>query len=519
MILTGCLASAIEPVHASWTKKAAPDILTFRSPFAGSKAPETAQHITLVLAGDTGYAPHRALPRPNTVTKHGRTLSFADTTRLIEQEINGDINFANMETVVSDRTSLRPRSKAFNFITHPNGAKHLVRAGFNLFSMANNHSFDYGAEGVRESVVHANALLGHGLLAHAGIGRNRQEAAKAPVFTVKQTRFAFGAIGIGASSGGIQRARKARPGQLNLRDSSDVSLLMNNLRQADAQYRILSVHQGPERVIRPSSYEVATIKKTKLKQGDIDLYVGHHAHVTRGVELNGERLIIYGLGNFLHHGTANMAGKGGCRDYSVLMRVHLVADQPGSKPQLAALEALPITATHMQTKRMEPAKAAQRIAVLNGLAAQFDQHSAGRKGVRFDIQSDGRGLYCSPAANGHSNTRNLCAAHRPHMTALNNTYARALATCGRSYRFKRPAPLVMVKNRLKRMKPAQVAALETVSLRGTDRARTGRAKLPAITPRPDFSKMTKAQEKAYWTKVWYQKQARKRARKLARSGG
>ena len=105
---------------------------------------------------------------------------------------------------------------------------------------------------------------------------------------------AFGAIGIGASNGGIQRATRARPGQLNLRDKRDVGLLMSNLRNAPADYRILSVHQGPERVIRPSAYEVSTIRKTMLEQGDIDLYVGQHAHVTRGIELNGDRVIVYG---------------------------------------------------------------------------------------------------------------------------------------------------------------------------------------------------------------------------------
>ncbi|MEL6745922.1 MAG: hypothetical protein AAFO68_10730, partial [Pseudomonadota bacterium] len=92
--------------------------------------------------------------------------------------------------------------------------------------------------------------------------------------------------------------------------------------------------------------------------------------------------------------------------------------------------------------------------------------------------------------------------------------------CHAAIRFpERPLALVSPVSAGSLPSPAEVAALETVSLLGTDRARTGRAKLPAISPRPDFSKMTKAQEKAYWTKVWYQKQARKRARKLARSGG
>ncbi|MEL6968176.1 MAG: CapA family protein, partial [Pseudomonadota bacterium] len=481
------------------------------------------RHITLVLAGDTGYAPHRAAPRPKSVSKHGRTLSFAETTRFIRSEINGDINFANMETVISGRRSLQARPKAFNFVTHPNGARHLVNAGFNLFSMANNHSFDYGAEGVRESVRHADALQKDGLLAHAGVGLNRSQAAAAPVFSMKGSRFTFGSIGIGASSGGIQRATATRPGQLNLRNPRDLGLLMSNLRTADADYRILSVHQGPERMIRPSAYEVAGVRNTMLKQGDIDLYIGHHAHVARGVELNGDRLVIYGLGNFLHHGTANMAGKGGCRDYSLLMRVHLVA-KDGEKPKLAALEALPITATHVQTKRMTPLRAAQRIAILNGLAKQFDSKNGTSSGVRFDIQNDGRGLFCTPAAAGNAATRSLCASHRPFDGSRAKRYARALATCGRSYRHRRSdgdsAPLLLTKKATtppkvrtsKRAKPFRSANLRGTAKRTVQKRR--RTQVAILSrKRPNLSRMTKAQRKTYWTKVWYAKQARKRARR------
>ena len=54
----------------------------------------------------------------------------------------------------------------------------------------------------------------------------------------------------------------------------------------------------------------------------IDLIVGHHAHVVRGVEFAAS-LIFYGLGNFLHLGTANMTSSGICRDYGLMARVHL----------------------------------------------------------------------------------------------------------------------------------------------------------------------------------------------------
>ncbi|MDD9910612.1 MAG: CapA family protein [Ahrensia sp.] len=390
------------------------------------------RHISIVMVGDTGYAPHGFAPKPNGVAKHGRWLSWEQTTRHIAPHINGDINFANMESVISANVRLRRVPKAFNFVTHPNGARHLVNVGFNLFSMANNHSFDFGAQGIRDSVRHANELTRHGLLAHAGIGHDRWQAAHAPTFEVEGTKFAFGAIGIGASYGGPPRASTKRPGQLGINHNEDVSLLMHNLKTAKADYRILSVHRGPERYIRTGAGEIKAIRSTMLKQGDVDLVIGHHAHVTRGVEINDGRLILYGLGNFLHQGTANMAGKGGCRDYSIIARAHLVADGH-ERPKLAALEIVPITATHVQTRVMKPRAAAKRMAILNGLAAQFDDDRHGAEGVRFSIRGDGTGLYCTAAAWDHAVTKSICLDYMPVQPSQLSTYRKALKSCGRSY--------------------------------------------------------------------------------------
>ncbi len=396
--------------------------------------PEPAmRHIELVLVGDTGFAPHRQRPLPDGVYKHGRWQTWESTTRLIRPHINGDINFANVESVVSANGRLRARPKAYNFMTHPNGMQHLVDVGFNLFSMANNHAFDYGASGIRDSLRHMNDLKGQGILAHAGIGLNRAEALETPVFEKNGTRFAFGAIGIGASYGGLPRAGKSRPGQLGINNKQDYDALMVGLANADADYRILSVHKGLERKIRPSGNEIHTIRNRTLDQGNVDLLIGHHAHVTRGVELNKGRLVFYGLGNFLHHGTANMAGGGGCRDYSIMARVHLTA-KGSEKPKLAAVQVVPITSTHMQTALMSPRRATKRIGILNGLAHQLDDPAAGAKGLRFVPQSDGSGLFCTADAAIHARTGALCKNYNPDQLASARVQRSAVATCGSSYR-------------------------------------------------------------------------------------
>ena len=362
--------------------------------------------------------------------RYGAFQTYQQTTSKIAHEINGDINFANMETVISASGKLRAYPKKFNFVTHPNGAAHLVNAGFNLFSMANNHSFDYGAEGVRQSVFYADQLKKHGLLAHAGIGLNRNQAAHVSVFKKKSMRVAFGAIGIGAGGGGIQRARETKPGQLSLNNPKDVGLLSSNLKTSDADLRLLSLHRGIERSIRPYASELNQARKM-ARDSEADVLIGHHAHVARGVELHNGSLIVHGLGNFLHQGTSNMNNKGRCEDYSLLTRAHYTR-RTGEKPELAALEVLPIQSTHFQPKQLAPREGARRISILNGLAHQFDNSKIGSKGVRFMAQSDGSGLYCTDAAKLHPTTKNLCARYsRKHVTSIRKARY-ALNSCGRA---------------------------------------------------------------------------------------
>ena len=88
----------------------------------------------------------------------------------------------NVETVVSDRTDLprdtKGQKRPFLFKTHPAGIRHLVRTGFNLASLANNHSMDFGVPLLKQTLRHMKAMEKDGLLAYAGIGLDREETGR-----------------------------------------------------------------------------------------------------------------------------------------------------------------------------------------------------------------------------------------------------------------------------------------------------------------------------------------------------
>ncbi len=101
--------------------------------------------------------------------------------------------------------------------------------------------------------------------------------------------------------------------------------------------------------VRADAKQFADYREQAAKKDGIDLVVGHHAHVVRGVEIAGKSLIFYGLGNFLHQGTADITGKGVCRDWGLMARVHLKKQADG-KLALRAVEAIPVTDTHFRPR-------------------------------------------------------------------------------------------------------------------------------------------------------------------------
>jgi poly-gamma-glutamate capsule biosynthesis protein CapA/YwtB (metallophosphatase superfamily) len=352
-------------------------------------AGEPDRSVTLVIVGDTGLGGDRAPVRPNRAMRHGGSHAFADLTRAIAPEIDGDLAFANLETVVAEHNNLRASSKRFVFRSHPNGIAHLVGLGFNVFSNANNHVGDYGTAGIIETLRNLDEI--DGIKAAAGIGRSRDEAGSPRRFEIKGHQASLSAIGIGPGRTNAAGAAP-RPGQLAYSQKEDFDEVVRRL-GAEKGFRILSVHYGGELDVAPSSYDAKKLRDEAVRREGIDLVIGHHAHVAAGVQDVGGRIIFYGLGNFLHLGTRNMAGLGTCRDYGLLARVHMA---PGSDERLAvkAIEVVPITDMHLKPRRMSPKAAITRLRVLNGLAKNLDITRIGARGVRFKPQSDGTGLHC-----------------------------------------------------------------------------------------------------------------------------
>ena len=401
---------------------------------AAQPAAAADDEVTIVIVGDVGLNPGRQTVDPRGVFKHG-FQPWADTLSRIGGDINGDLNFMNLETVVTDRNDLvadgKGQSHPFNFRTHPNGLKFLVSRGFNTISLANNHSMDFGVAGLQETLKNIDALRGHGLLAASGIGMNREQASRPQIVRLKSSTFAFNAMGIVTNNLERHRAGADKPGQIAYRFDDDFHEVLRRLSGQQADYRILSIHYGYEDQVRADALELKQWRGEAALRDRIDLIVGHHAHVVRGVEIAGHSLIFYGLGNFLHHGTADMTRNDICRNYGLMARIHLRKAADG-KLVLRAVEAIPVTDTHFRPRRLPPAESTARLHALNYLGSTLDDAGGQARGVRFTPQPDGSGLFCLPGANKEPGRIGaLCRHYAPPPPIPASLHAQITASCAR----------------------------------------------------------------------------------------
>lgn len=382
---------------------------------AGVAKPKSPDRLTIVLVGDTGFNQKGAAVQPEGFRKDGRLLSFTDALSGVARDVDGDIAFVNLETVVTDRDDLVPDSKGqkspYNFKSHPRGLRALIDTGFNLFSLANNHSMDYGANGAEETLYHLAVAAAEQVIVYAGIGANFEEATRPGCLKFGRSRIAFSATGIVTGQRPEHRAGPNKIGQAAYRNRADYEIVVNRLAEFRADYRILSIHYGLEGRVVPDQRQLRDWRGLAARERGIDLIVGHHPHVAQGVELNGSSLIFYGLGNFIHPGTAPMARFGICRDYGLMAKVHLARIQGYWRAM--AIEAIPLTKTHIRPERFAPREGVRRIYALNYLGAKLGDGNFAQ-GIRFTPRQDGTGLYCANGADElEGKLGALCTGWRP----------------------------------------------------------------------------------------------------------
>ncbi len=268
--------------------------ITVNSPIAAnSPIPKATEPVISIKAvGD--IVPGTNFPSDRLPEDGGQSL-FADVKGFLG---GADILFGNFESTLTDYPYVAKdisQGMTFAFRTPPAFANVLKETGFNVLSVANNHSFDFSDQGFADTVANIEQS---GMKA---IGQKGQIS----YLKVKGMTIAF----IGFSY---------LPDHNSMANLEAAKALVDQAKQ-QTKIIVISVHQGAEGTDATHTYDQSEpffgedrgnsvrFAHAMIDQG-ASLVLGHGPHVLRSLELYKSRLIAYSLGNFVGYRTLSSEG-------------------------------------------------------------------------------------------------------------------------------------------------------------------------------------------------------------------
>ena len=215
--------------------------------------------------------------------------------RIADAFSEADLAFGNLESQISDKGE--NVGSMYSLRADPRSIEGLVYTGFDVLSVANNHSFDYGKEAFEDSLSRLKAAG----IAPVGGGLSREEAEGLVIREVRGTKVGFLAY---ANSGSPAWAATEQSSSIAWADLKTLPDILQDIGKAKklADILVVSLHAGEEYAPEPNEFQ------RRFSQGGIeagaDLVVGHHSHVVQPLVPHARKdgshgWIAYGLGNFM----------------------------------------------------------------------------------------------------------------------------------------------------------------------------------------------------------------------------
>jgi poly-gamma-glutamate capsule biosynthesis protein CapA/YwtB (metallophosphatase superfamily) len=243
--------------------------------------------VTLMFTGDMLVSDELRAQAARYARGHG--FDFAPMLRTVAPIIrSADWAVCHQETAISPDNRLLAGWPSFSAPYQLAAAE--KAAGYDSCTTASNHTFDHSAAGVRGTLDTFDRFG----IQHVGSARTAAESHRLTIYTVRGVRIGHLAYTYGLN-GDVRPAGWA----VNLIDPARIRADARRIRTAGAQFVIVSLHFGTEQEQRPSAFQRQIVAQL-MASPDVDLVIGHHAHVVQPIQRwrNG-RWVIFGLGNFL----------------------------------------------------------------------------------------------------------------------------------------------------------------------------------------------------------------------------
>ena len=291
----------------------------------GPQGQRRRETVRLFLGGDvmTGRGIDQILPHPGDPKLYEGYVGTADGYVALAEQRNGpipravpfsyvwgdllddlagrdcDLRFVNLETAIT--TADAPAPKGINYRMHPANAPALSVAGIDAVTLANNHTLDWGVEGLVETLE----VLEQSGIVVVGAGRIAEDAA-APKILPLSSGARLLMQSYGARDSGIPGhwgAAPAWPGVNLLPERADAVVAdarasLEKHRQA-GDITLVSIHWGGNwgYDIHPEERRLA---HRLIEEAGVDIVHGHSSHHPKAIELHVGKLVLYGTGDLIN---------------------------------------------------------------------------------------------------------------------------------------------------------------------------------------------------------------------------
>jgi len=231
----------------------------------------------------------------------------------VDELLTGDIVMGNLEGTHATGGSSKcgaGSSNCFAFRTPPSYARWLKQAGFTVMNLANNHAYDFGGVGQRQTLA---------ALSRVGLRNTGRPGTQALQTVGGQTVaiLGFASYTWADSLTDIPRAR--RRVQQAARSAQIVIVTFHGGAEGSDRTH---VPRGAETFLGENRGDLRAFTHAVVDAG-ADLVIGHGPHVMRGMEVYKDRLIAYSLGNFAGYEVFSL---GGVLSTSAVLQVTLNPD-------------------------------------------------------------------------------------------------------------------------------------------------------------------------------------------------
>ena len=232
--------------------------------------------------------------------KDGLKKVFGTTLPFLQKS---DFTIGNLEGVVT--ASWNNAIKTYTFKFDKRVLSPLKEAGFDYLMQTNNHCYDYGEEGFKDTL---RAFAEYNIPS-SGIGYNEEEARAFYYTNIQGLPVAVISCGAypversGFNGKVTATATKTRAGILW---ESKELLSAITAEKEKGYFVIVNVHGGEEYVFTPTKSQRALYES--FCDAGASIVFGSHPHVLQDTEWYKESLIVYSQGNFIFNGMEEMPG-------------------------------------------------------------------------------------------------------------------------------------------------------------------------------------------------------------------